>query len=284
MSEERPTSSEYVLGTGLDEHARLGLQHRLWSDAAVEAWRRAGFGLSSRVLDVGCGPGHAALDLAQLVGPSGRVVGVDESAGFIEWFNQQAHSRGLSHARGVVGDVQAMNLRDEGAFDGAYARWVLCFVPKPLDVLRGVAAALKSGGVLVIHDYFNYGSMTTAPRLSSHDALVKATVESWKERGGDPDIAGRLPRLLNEAGFDVVEMRVHQRIARGGVSADGRRDAMLAWPMTWWRTYTPKLVAMGLITQAQSEEALADLARVEADAGAFVMCPPVFEVVGRKAR
>jgi hypothetical protein len=79
-------------------------------------------------------------------------------------------------------------------------------------------------------------------------------------------------------------MRVHQRIARGGVSADGRRDAMLAWPMTWWRTYTPKLVAMGLITQAQSEEALADLARVEADAGAFVMCPPVFEVVGRKAR
>ena len=275
-------TKEYVLGTGLDEHARLGLQHRLWSDAAVDAWKRAGIGLGSRVLDVGCGPGHAALDLAQLVGPEGGVVGVDESEGFVASFNEQVRARGLAQARGVVGDVQALRLAGEPAFDGAYARWVLCFVPRPGDVLRGVAAALRPGGVLVIHDYFNYASMTTAPRLESHDVLVRATVESWKSRGGDPDIVGRVPRLLDEAGFDLVDMRVHQRIARGGASAEGRRDAMLAWPMTWWRTFTPKLVAMGLISEVQAGRALEDLARVENDAHAFVMCPPVFEVLARK--
>lgn len=282
MSVQHGHTKEYVLGTGLDEHARLGLQHRLWSDAAVDAWKRAGFGLGSRVLDVGCGPGHAALDLAQLVGPDGRVVGVDESETFIASFNEQSRARELSQARGVVGDVQAISLGDERAFDGAYARWVLCFVPKPSDVLRGVANALRLGGVFVIHDYFNYGCMTAAPRLESHDVLVKATVQSWKSRGGDPDIAGRLPKLLDDAGFDLVDMRVHQRIARGGVSADGRRDPMIAWPTTWWRTFAPKLVTMGLITQTQCDKALEDLARVEDDATAFVVCPPVFELVARK--
>lgn len=276
------SNGEYVLGTGIDELARLGLQHRLWSDAAVDAWKRAGFALGSRVLDVGCGPGHATMDLAQLVGPDGRVVGIDESQAFIEHLNGQARARELPQARGVVGDVQAIALAGESGFDGAYARWVLCFVPRPLDVLRGVAAALRTGGTFVIHDYFNYGGMTTAPRLESHDVLVRATVESWKAHGGDPDIAGRLPRLLREAGFDIAEMRVHQRIARGGLSADGRRDAMLAWPLTWWRTYTPKLVAMGLIAETQRQKALSDFERIEEDSDAFFVCPPVYEFIARK--
>lgn len=278
----QPAHTEYVLGTGLDELARLGLQHRLWSDAAADAWKRAGFVLGARVLDVGCGPGHASFDLAQLVGPSGEVLGVDESSAFIDHFNQQASARGLSHARAVVHDVQHLPLPATSAFDGAYARWVLCFVPDPARVVRGVAASLKPGGVFVVHDYFNYASMTTAPRLSSCDVLVRATVESWKSRGGDPDIAARLPRLLDDAGFDLIDIRVHQRIARGGQSADGRRDAMLAWPLTWWRTYAPKLAAMGLITQEQSKHALDDLARLENDPHAFFVCPPVFELAARK--
>ncbi|MFY9341712.1 MAG: methyltransferase domain-containing protein, partial [Planctomycetota bacterium] len=71
---------EYVLGTGADELSRLGLQHRLWSDAAHQAWQRACIRPGQRVLDVGCGPGYAAFDLAQIVTAVGAVVGVDESA------------------------------------------------------------------------------------------------------------------------------------------------------------------------------------------------------------
>src|SRR5690606_12052613 len=64
----------YFLGTHDEELERLGLQHRVWRPTVLECWRRAGIGPGSKVLDVGAGPGFAAADLADIVGPTGRVV------------------------------------------------------------------------------------------------------------------------------------------------------------------------------------------------------------------
>lgn len=275
---------EYVLGTGRDELERLALQHRLWADAAHAAWRLAGITFGQRVLDVGCGPGFAAFELAQLVGHRGAVIGVDESAGFIGYLNAQASARGLTHVRGVVADAQRLPAGTAAAssgdlaalepasFDLAWSRWVLCFVPQPAAVVAGVARLLRPGGRWVLHDYFDYASMTTAPRRASHDRVVAATVRSFKARGGDPDICGHLPRLLIEAGFEVQHITMHHRVARRG-------DTMLQWPLTWWRTYAPKLVAMGELTQPECDELLADLAEIEASPTDFIQCPPVYELM-----
>lgn len=271
------TKSPYVLGTGNDELQRLALQHRLWGDAAHAAWRMAKIGPGQRVLDIGCGPGMASFDLAQFVTSSGRVVGVDESATFIDHVNAQARARVLPHLSGVVGDVQNLKtiVKGEAPFNLAYARWVLCFVKDPGAVVRGAAALLAPGGRLVVHDYFNYTSMTMAPRRSSHDKAVAATAQSWRDRGGDPDIMGRLPRLLREAGMRVEHIQVHQRLARGG-------ETMFHWVYVWWRIYTPKLVAMGLLTQTDQDQFFADLDEVAASPTDFVACPPVYEVIAVK--
>lgn len=267
----------YVLGTGDDELQRLGLQHRLWSDAAHRAYRRAGLTLGHRVLDVGCGPGFASFDLAQLVTDRGAVVGIDESAPFLAHLTDQAAKRGLHWLRAVQGDVQHLGdaLRGEAPFDLAYARWVLCFVADPAAVLRNVAAALRPGAAFVVHDYFNYESMTLAPRHPAHDRAVAATALSWRRRGGDPDIMGRLPQLLDHAGFTLEHLEVHQRIARG-------TDSMFAWMDTWWHTFAPKLVAMGLLQQTECDELLAELRRRRGDPIAFAQCPPVYEVIARR--
>lgn len=269
---------EYVLGTGADELDRLALQHRLWGDAAHGLWRRAGVRPGHRVLDVGCGPGHASLDLAQLVTPSGAVVGVDESARFIDHLNEQAKARHLPQTRGVVGDVHELGSllgRDAGAFDAAYARWVLCFVKDPEKVVAGVARSLKAGGRFCVHDYFNYRSMCMAPRRVSHDKAVAATIRSWEERGGDTDIMGRLPRLLEKHGLRVTHLDVHLRLARGG-------DAMFAWPYVWWHIYAPKLVEMGFLNAADKEELFRDLEEIRQSTTDFVACPPVYEIIAEK--
>lgn len=270
------TEPEYVLGTGGDELARLALQHRLWSDTVVATWRRAGLALGHRALDVGCGPGHAAFDLAHLVGPHGAVVGVDESPAFVGWANEQARVRGLGQVRAVVGDVQRLPeaLRGEAPFDFVWARWVLCFVPDPEAVVRGIAAALRPGGRLVVHDYFNYASMTMAPRRRSHDLAVAATVRSWRARGGDPDVGQQLPAMFARHGLRLDEMHAHARVARG-------RDGMFAWPDSWWRTYAPKLVAMGELSQADCDELIRDLEAIRTGFG-FVQCPPVYEFVATR--
>jgi len=83
MKRNEKEENEYVLGTECDELARLGLQHQLWLEQAAAAWERAGFHRGQNLLDVGCGPGFATLDLAQRVGPRGNVVAVDISRRFL---------------------------------------------------------------------------------------------------------------------------------------------------------------------------------------------------------
>src|SRR6266536_2684057 len=74
---------DYVLGTHEEELARLGLQHRVWRPVALDCWQRAGITVGKRVLDVGAGPGYAAIDLAEIVGPTGEVVALERSQNFI---------------------------------------------------------------------------------------------------------------------------------------------------------------------------------------------------------
>lgn len=267
---------EYVLGTGDDELQRLGLQHRLWADAAHAAWKRAGIAPGSRVLDVGAGPGYATFDLAELVQTHGRVLAVDESNAFVTHVRARAKARELSQISAAVGDVQelATAIGSESAFDMAYARWVLCFVARPEAVVSGVASALKPGGRFVVHDYFNYEAMTSAPRRESYAKIVAATARSWRARGGDPDVMGRMPRILAEHGFVVEHLAQHQRIARPG-------DSMWNWVASWWRNFTPKLVQMGEITADDARRFFDDMDAMRAETD-FTVLPNVYEIVARK--
>ena len=84
---------DYVLTTDAEELERLGFQHRLWSDTAYALWRRGGIRRGSRVLDLGCGPGFASLDLAELVGPDGEVFAVDGAERFLHHLEAQCNAR-----------------------------------------------------------------------------------------------------------------------------------------------------------------------------------------------
>ena len=270
MASQEP---EYVLGTGQDELERLGLQHRLWSDAAHAAWKLARIGPGQSVLDVGCGPGYASFDLAQLVQGTGRVVGVDESPPFVAHVNEEARRRGLPQLTARAGDVQQLGALDlpPGSFDLAYARWVLCFVEHPEQVVEGVARLLKPGGRFAIHDYFNYRAMTVAPRRASYAKIVEATERTWRAHGGDPDVVGRLLRLLRDAGLCVEHLVAHQRIARPG-------ESMWHWVDSWWRNFVPKLLQMEAISADDAREFFADWDALRADSD-FALLPCVYEIV-----
>src|ERR1051325_11478356 len=199
---------DYVLGTDVAELERLGLQHQLWLAQAADAWERAGFRRGQKLLDVGCGPGFATIDLAQRVGPRGKVVAMDSSERFLAHLEALVKARGLANIRVAQGSVERLAIGESG-FDGAYARWVLCFVRRPAAVLRQVARRLKRGGVFVIQDYYNYEHLVVAPQSEAFRRVFRAVHESWVARGGDPDIGCKLPGLLHREGFEVREIVPH---------------------------------------------------------------------------
>ena len=95
----------YVLGTHSAERERLGRQHHIWRADSQAAWQRAGFQAGDRLLDLGCGPGFASLDLAELVGANGRVLAIDQSHDYISHLQQQAEALKLQqlHSLGCSG-------------------------------------------------------------------------------------------------------------------------------------------------------------------------------------
>jgi len=273
----RPASGSegYVLGVDEGELRRLGLQHRLWAREAHDIWRRAGLRPASTVLDVGCGPGFAALDLAHLVGPSGSVIAIDESPGFIEHLGALASSQGLTTIDPRVSDAQHLDLPSESV-DFVYIRWVLCFVPNPEAVVEAFARCLRKGGVVAIQDYCNYLAVRLSPRSPAFERAVKATNQSWRDRGGDPDIGIRLPTMLANAGLRVEEIAPLTRVARPG-------QLLWQWPDSFFANFIPRLLSLGLLSDEEAAAFHAEWTERSSNPNAFLSTPPMLDIIARKA-
>jgi len=268
---------DYVLGTDDAELVRLGVQHRLWAASASGIWERAGIAPGAHVLDVGAGPGFAAMDIAELVGPRGRVLGVEGSAHYAAAFEARAAALGLGHAGVVLGDVQDLGRAigaDAGSFDVAYARWVYCFLSDIGAATRGVFDALKPGGRFAVQDYFGYEAIRVAPRRAEFERGIAAVSSYWREHG-DLDVMGHMPRVLREAGFEIADIRVDQHMARPS-------DPLWQWPTIFWPNFLPRVVEAGHLSEAEHAAFLRAWEEASGDPDSFILLPPVFEIVAAK--
>ncbi len=265
---------DYVLGTHDEEVMRLGLQHNVWRPRALAAWYRAGFNVGQTILDVGSGPGYATLDLAELVGPTGRVIAVDRSRRFLDALEERRDARGLEHVRVIEADLDDVSF-DAASADGAWCRWVLAFVPRPRDLLARVARALKPGATFAIHEYFDYAAWHVIPRSPLFEEFVSATIDNWRRSGGEPDIGLELPRWLEELGFEIT-------VIRPIIDVISARDYAWQWPTTFMQIGLQRLAETGAIPQDRAASIGAELRQISDSTTARMITPGVLEVVARK--
>src|SRR4051812_24248465 len=96
----------YVLGHANYELARLELQGALYNPSTRRLLREAGIDLGMRVLDAGSGAGDVSLLAAELVGPSGVVVGVERDSAAIRYAAERAQRSGHGNVNFVQGDLR----------------------------------------------------------------------------------------------------------------------------------------------------------------------------------
>jgi SAM-dependent methyltransferase len=267
MSHER----DYLLGTHDEEVSRLALQHSVWRPRALDAWRRAGFTLGQVLVDVGCGPGHASLDLAEIVGPSGRVVAVDRSRRFLHALEQACRRRGLANIEPLELDLDEAVLPAFRA-DGAWCRWVFAFLRRPRDLLARVAAALKPGGVLVAHEYLDYSTWRLAPRVPEFEEFVRLVMEAWRASGGEPDIGLELPLWLEELGFET-------RSLHPIIDVVPPSSYVWQWPSAFVHAGLQRLLDLGHLDEDRARRLSQAYAAAEAAPHTLMVTPAVLEIV-----
>lgn len=265
---------DYVLGTHDAEIDRLGLQHRVWRDRVLDGWKRAGFGPGARLLDLGCGPGWASLDMADVAGPSGQVHAIDRSRRFLDHLRVRAGQ--VTAAAGHAPIETYERDLDEDALpglqvDGAFARWVFAFVKRPRALLERVARVIRPGGILVHHEYVDYATWRLTPRSEAFEEFVRAVMRTWRAGGGEPDIGLDLPRWLEETGFTVRDLRVYIDVVRPD-------DPIWAWPRSFVEVGIQRLVDLGAFEPARADEVLRAVATAEKTPGARCVTPALVEI------
>ena len=161
-----------------------------------------------RVLELGAGTGHLAVDLAALVGPAGQVVATDVAPAMAELVRQRL--AGLPQARAEVVDAADIpGPADE--YDVVVSRMGLMFVPEPLRALQEARRVLRPGGRLATAVWADPGRnpwMTSVGFAAMVNGVLTGPMPT--EPGGpfslgDPDL---LEKLAREAGF--AEVRVEE--------------------------------------------------------------------------
>ena len=173
------------------------------------------------VLDVGCGTGAITKGIAETVGPSGTVIGVDRDTGLLDLARVQCGA--LPNLRFEEGD--ATSLTFDARFDIVTAARTLQWIADLGAAIDGMARAVRPGGLLVILDY-NHTLNGWAPGPPPAFVEFYTRFLAWREANGwDNRVANRLPALLEERGLQDVRFEVRDvTTARGDDDFDEQTE------------------------------------------------------------
>ncbi len=104
-------------------------------------------GVGEAVLDLGCGAGFDVFVAAELVGPAGRVVGIDLSPAMLAVAETGRREAGLAHVEFREAGVEGLPF-PAASFDVALSNGVLNLVPDKPAALREIFRVLRPGGRL----------------------------------------------------------------------------------------------------------------------------------------
>jgi SAM-dependent methyltransferase len=269
--------ADYPLGRTPAEARRLMLQHRLYADATRQLLVSAGVSSGMRVLDVGSGAGHVALLLADLVGPTGEVVGIEFAPESIALAADRVDSAGVSRTvRFVQADLRDLTL-DEAPFDAVVGRWVLMYQPDPPTLLRQLAGMVRPGGIVA----FQESDLVTLLQ-PHHPSPLNDQIRAWLTPPAD--LGGPEPRMGPKLFAAFVAAGLTTPAVRIDTPAGGGRN----WPGYEYvaatvRSLLPLMTALGLADPDDIDlDTLAERLRDEITAHHSVL--PLSSVYGVWAR
>jgi SAM-dependent methyltransferase len=225
-----------------------------------------------RVADFGCGVGLVTRMIAEIVGPSGSVTGIDLSATQLEQARSLCEKDGFHNTDFVEASAYNTGL-ERGSFDLVYCRFLLLHLTDPAACLREMRELLRPGGVLVVED----GDLTSATSVppTRLDAFADLFGRLGPTRGLDYTLANNLYELVTGAEFSNASLEVHQPAV-----LEGENRYLLKWSV---EEAGRAFVDAGLLTWAQLDRTLAEMQEATENPGVVVLMPRMSLVWARKS-
>ncbi len=218
---ERHPDPHYVLGYSQREMERLELQGRIFEEATRRLFIESGIEPGMHVLDVGCGAGDVAFIVAELVGSTGRVTGVDVSPGAVSTATARAERKGITHVEFVHGDAHGVHIDTQ--FDAVVGRFILMHQADPVLFLARCSARVRPGGSIAFlesHLEASVAGVHSHPHSRVFDRLWKLQLAAIEAVGAHTDMGLRLPETFRAAGLP-------DPVARASATLEGHAESDL---------------------------------------------------------
>lgn len=248
----------YALGHTPDEYERLRAQALVWEPSTGRLLDQVGLAPGASCLDAGCGPGETMRAMADRVGPTGRVHGIDADASLGAIALERLHGAGNRQCTFEPHDLTTTAPIPGGPFDVVYARLLLFHLRERAAVVERLWDALAPGGHLIVQDY-DLGGMCVLPALDSVNEVMRVFMEAFTAAGCDVHVGARLPQLFARAGVGEPD----------GTDVAGRLEPLASGRAILERTFRsvlPSALARGIISE---NNAIRTLAAIECDAARF---------------
>jgi SAM-dependent methyltransferase len=194
----------YTLTLSNEEIARYRVMAATARASEADVWAAAGIVAGARIADVGCGPGAMTLELADVVGPTGSVVGVDGDPAAVAAAEVMLAEVANAHAQ--EGQADATGL-EPGTFDVVVMRHVLAHNGVAEQrIVDHLATLVRPGGRVFLLDIAMAGARFE-PDDPDLDDLGDRYIALHASMGNDLQVGYRLPRLLRNAGLEVLDHR-----------------------------------------------------------------------------
>ena len=238
--------------------------------------RDAGIEKGMQVLDVGCGHGNVSAMLADLVGPGGSVVGLDQSAAAIAFARNRMQELGIANVTFIQADLGMPPGAPSGAsFDAIVGRRVLMYVSDRETKVRALLNALKPGGLMVFQELDASMVPSSNVPLPLHEQVHDWIWQTVIREGATPSMGLELAPLLERAGLVLEEVRAESIV---------QTHAFRSETAALIRGIMHRIIEKGVATEAEMDVGTLD-ARLEAelsDARATFVGDMYFGVWARK--
>ena len=167
------SDATYTLGRTSHETNRLIEQSRIYGESTRRLCKQAGISKGMRVLEIGSGAGDVALMLAELVGPTGQIVGVDVNTEILDTARQRATDAGMQNVEFIASDARSLVFSEK--FDAIAGRFVLMYMADPREAFTKLITHLKPGGIAA----FQEPEYTLYPALLHPDTPLMNQLITW---------------------------------------------------------------------------------------------------------
>lgn len=234
----------YTLGRTSHETTRLIEQSRIYGESTQRFCKRAGITQGMRVLEIGSGAGDVALTLAERVGPTGQVIGVDVNATILDTARQRAADAGIRNVEFIAGDARTLEFPDK--FDAIVGRFVLMYMADPRTAFAKLMTHVKPGGIAAFQEpeYTLYPAFIH-PDTPLINQLIAWILDVFAHSGAHLDMGIGLYRAFVDAGLPPPAMHLESPIGAAGTWAGYRYMA------TIFQSLLPLLEKYGLATAEQ---------------------------------